>query len=72
MRPLCNLHGVGYVQSSAKANSATEEPCLQVCVYPWVPWALTTESPDMSEVRLWRIAWHQHTGLAGLQTAASI
>ena len=28
-RPLCKLHGVGYVRSSAKVNSASEEPCLQ-------------------------------------------
>ena len=28
--------------------------------------------PDKSEVRLWRIAWHHHTGPAGLQTAAFI
>jgi hypothetical protein len=40
--------------------------------YPWVSWALTTEPPDMSEVRLWRIACHHHTGPAGLQAAASI
>jgi hypothetical protein len=40
--------------------------------YPWVSWALTTEPPDMSDVRLWRIAWHHHTGPAGLQAAASI
>jgi hypothetical protein len=26
----------------------------------------------MSEVRLWRIPWHQHAGAAGLQTVASI
>jgi hypothetical protein len=37
-----------------------------------VSWALTTEPPDMSEVRLWRIACHHHAGPAGLQTAASI
>ena len=40
--------------------------------YPWVSWALTTEPPDMSDVRLRRIAWHHHTGPAGLQAAASI
>ncbi len=28
----CKLHGVGYVQRYAKANSASEEPCLQGCV----------------------------------------
>ena len=40
--------------------------------YPWVSWALTTELPDMSEVRLWRIAGHHNAGPAVLQTAASI
>ena len=33
-------------------------------MYPWVPWALQTEPPDMSEVPLWRIAWHHHAGPA--------
>jgi hypothetical protein len=40
--------------------------------YPWVSWALTTEPPDMSEVRLWRIDCQHHAGPAGLQAAASI
>jgi hypothetical protein len=31
-RPFCKQHGVGYVRSSAKANSKSEEPCLQACV----------------------------------------
>jgi hypothetical protein len=26
-------------------------------------------APDMSEVRLWRIAWHHHANAAGLQAA---
>jgi len=29
IRPSCKLHGVGYVQSFAKANSTSEDPCLQ-------------------------------------------
>jgi hypothetical protein len=29
-------------------------------------------APDMSEVRLWRIACHHHAGPAGLLAAASI
>ena len=29
-------------------------------------------APDMSDVRLWRIAWQHHAGPAGLLAAASI
>ena len=32
MRPFCKRHGVGYLRSYAKANRASEEPCLQGCV----------------------------------------
>jgi len=32
IRPFCKRHGVGYMRSSEKANSKSEEPCLQGCV----------------------------------------
>ena len=30
--PSCKQHGVGYLRSSAKANSTSEDPCSQRCV----------------------------------------
>ena len=32
MRPFCKRHGVRYLRIYAKANRASEEPCLQGCV----------------------------------------
>jgi hypothetical protein len=70
-RPFCSQQDVAYVRRSTKANSTSAEPWLQGCV-PMGPLGSDDSPPDMSEVRLWRIACHHHAGPGGLQTAASI
>jgi hypothetical protein len=69
---MSGMQDVGQLQSSVTANSKSEEPCLQGCVPMGLLGSDDRAPPDKSQVRLWRIAWHHHTGPAGLQTAAFI